>query len=208
MKRLPIVILAAGIAAALYAPAAAQRGGQSSGIRFSDSFEFLKAVRERNGASAERILANPASTAINARDPDSGEGALHILARGRDLTWLAFMLGRGARPDLQARDGTTALGLAASLGWLDGARQLIARGANVNLGNNRGETPLILAVHARHADIVRLLVAQGADPNRQDSAAGYSALDYARRDSRDGALARLLEAAPARRQRQVVGPTR
>lgn len=209
MKLLQIAMVVAGLAALPSTPVAAQGGsGQSSGIRFSDSFEFLKAVRERDGAAAEAILANPSSTAINARDAGSGEGALHILVRGRDLNWLAYMLGRGARADLQARDGTTPLGLAASIGWVDGARQLIARGANVDLANSRGETPLILAVHGRHLDVVQLLVTQGADPNRQDSAAGYSALEHARRDARDGAIARLLEAAPARQQRQVVGPTR
>jgi hypothetical protein len=209
MKLVASALLAAGLAGTMSVPAVAQGGGQSSGaMRFSDSFELLKAVRERDGASAERILSNPASNVVNSRDPGTGEGVLHIAARGRDLTWLAFMLGRGARANLQARDGTTALGLAASLGWVDGVEQLIARGADVNLSNNRGETPLILAVHGRHAEVVRLLVSQGADPNRQDSAAGYSALDYARRDGRDGALARLLEAAPARQQRQMVGPTR
>ena len=57
-------------------------------------------MRERDGATVERILANPASTAVNHRDPSTGEGALHILVRGRDLTWLTFMLGRGARPDI------------------------------------------------------------------------------------------------------------
>ena len=67
---------------------------------------------------------------------------------------------------------------------------------------------MILAVHGRHVDMIQLLLTQGADPNRQDSAAGYSALDYARRDTRDGAIARLLEARPARQQREVVGPTR
>ena len=57
---------------------------------YSEGFTFLKAVRERDGATAERILANPSSTAINARDPSTGEGALHILVRGRDLTWLVL----------------------------------------------------------------------------------------------------------------------
>lgn len=197
------------VAMAICVPAAAQSGGgQAGGMRFPDSFAFIKGVRERDGSTVERILSNPASTAINMRDPDTSEAALHILARGRDITWLAFLLGRGARPDIQMRDGTTPLGLAASIGWVDGAQQLIARGANVNLGNNRGETPLILAVQGRHMDIIRILVAQGADPNRQDSAAGYSALDYARRDARDAGIVRLLEAAPARQQQQIMGPTR
>src|ERR1044072_2943011 len=114
---------------------------------FSDGFTFLKAVRERDGATAERVLANPSSTAINYRDPSTGEGALHILVRGRDLTWLAFMLSRGARPDTQSNDGTTPLILAAQIGWTEGASQLLARHANPNIGNRSGETPPIVAVH-------------------------------------------------------------
>lgn len=191
--------LAASITGSIAAPLAAQR--------FSDGYTFLKAVRDRDGTAAESVLANPSSTVVNTRDPSSGEGALHILVRGRDLTWLAYLLGRGARADLQTSDGTTPLGLAAQIGWLEGAQQLIARRANVNLANNRGETPLILAVHGRQLEMIRLLIGQGADPARTDSVAGYSALDYARQDRRDTTIARLLEAPPARRP-EIVGPTR
>ena len=94
-----------------------------------------------------------------------GEGALHILVRGRDYTWLSFMLSRGARPDLQSNDGTTPLGLSAQLGWREGAELLLGRGADVNLANNRGETPLILAVQRRDLPMVRLLLGQRADPD-------------------------------------------
>lgn len=175
---------------------------------FSESYTFLKAVRERDADKAMPIADNPTSTAINARDPGTGEGALHILVRGRDLNWLAYILGRGARPDLQSEDGTTPLGLAAQIGWLEGAEQLLARGASPNLANARGETPLILAVQQRHLPMVRLLLGQGADPNLTDSVAGYSALDYARRDRRSAAILRLLEEGPTRRERDVMGPTR
>ena len=74
-------------------------------------------MRERDGATVQRIVSNPGSTAINARETSTGEGALHILVRGRDLTWLSFLLGRGARPDIQSNDGTTPLILAAQIGW-------------------------------------------------------------------------------------------
>ena len=47
-----------------------------------------------------------------------------------------------------------------------------------------GETPLIVAVQQRQPPIVKLLLAAGADPDKTDSAAGYSARDYAKRDSR------------------------
>jgi hypothetical protein len=88
-----------GLGAALLALVAAPLAAQA----FSEGYTFLKAVRERDGAAAERILSNPATTAINAREQATGEGALHILVRGRDLNWLSFMLGRGARPDARRR---------------------------------------------------------------------------------------------------------
>jgi ankyrin repeat protein len=160
---------------------------------FSESFTFLKAVRDRDGATVQGLVATPNPAVINARDGAAGEGALHILARGRDLNWLSFLLGRGARPDIQSNDGTTPLILAAQLGWYEGAERLLARRANPNLGNSRGETPLILAVQRRDLTMVRLLRAQGADPNQTDNVAGYSALDYARQDRRAAAILQELE---------------
>jgi len=130
----------------------------------------------------------------NYRDSATGEGALHILVRGRDGTWLGFMLARGARPDLPSNDGTTPLVLAAQLGWYDGAEQLLGRGANPNLGNRSGVTPLIVAVQRRDLQMVRLLLSQRADPNQTDNVSGNSPIDYARQDNRAQAILRLLEA--------------
>jgi ankyrin repeat protein len=103
------------------------------------------------------------------------------------------------------------LALSAQLGWIEGAGQLLARGAAVDLANRRGETPLIHAVQARQLPpsqrlaMVRLLISQGADPRRQDSYAGYSALDYARQDSRNSDILEALQQrrAPAA---QAAGP--
>jgi ankyrin repeat protein len=176
---------------------------------FSEGYTFLKAVRERDGATTERILSNPSSTAVNARDSGSGEGALHILVRGRDLTWLSFLLSRGARPDAQNNDGATPLILAAQIGWTDGAQELLARGANVNLGNRRGETPLIVAAQTRDVAMVRLLLAARADPNQSDHMSGNTAIDYARQDPRAAQVLRLLEQSAAqRRPANAAGPTR
>ena len=185
MSRINRLGLGAVIVALLATPLVAQS--------FSDGYTFLKAVRERDGAVAERILANPATTAVNARDPSTGETALHILVRGRDLNWLAFMLSRGARPDSPSNDGTTPLILAAQLGWIEGATQLLARRANPNMANRSGETPLIVAVQRRDIQMVRLLLSQHANPNQTDNLSGNSALDYARQDPRAAAILRELE---------------
>ena len=163
------------------------------GQSFSDGFTFLKGVRERDAAKVQELVSVPNPAVINYRDQSSGEGALHVLVRGRDLTWLSFLLARGARPDLQANDGTTPLILASQIGWYEGAQQLLARRANPNLGNRNGMTPLMFAVQRRDLQMVRLLRSQGANPNQTDNVSGYSALDYARQDRRAAAILRELQ---------------
>jgi ankyrin repeat protein len=174
---------------------------------FSDSFTFLKAVRERDGDKVTALVSEPGTVVINTRDRSNGEGALHIVVRGRDLTWLAFLLGKGARPDIQTNRGDTPLTLAAQIGWLEGVEQLLARRASVDLPNGRGETALILATQRRDVPLVRLLLSRRADPRRTDNVAGMSALDYAEQDPRAGAVLKLLEAkvAPAK---PVAGPAK
>lgn len=182
--------------------AAAPAGAQ----RLSDGYTFLKAVKERDGTKATALLAEPGSTVVNSRDRTTGDGALHQVVRGRDLNWLGFLIGKGARRDLQNNDGDTPLALAARIGWVEGAELLLNQRAAVDLANSRGETPLILAVHNRDAATVRLLLSAGANPNRTDSAAGYSALDYARQDRRSTMIAKMLEAGPAKPAKEAAGP--
>lgn len=191
-------LLAAAALAVLSTPVAAQQ--------YSDGFTFLKAVRERDGNKVTALLGEPGSVVVNTRERGTGDGAIHIVTRERDLTWLTFMLGKGARPDLQNNSGQTALHVAAQLGWLDGAQALLDRRAGVDVPNNNGETPLILAVHRRDVPMVRLLLARGANPKRTDRLTGSSAIDYARRDSRDATLLKMLEAPPAAVKRAVAGP--
>jgi len=49
-------------------------------------------------------------------------------------------------------------------------------------------------VQQRQVPIVRRLLAAGANPDKTDSAAGYSARDYAARDSRASDILKLIEA--------------
>jgi uncharacterized protein len=191
------------IAAALFLTLAAPLMAQA----YSDSFSFLKAVRERDGDKVQALISAPGSTAINARARSDGEGALHLLVRDRDMPWLNYLLSRGARPDIQNNQGETPLTLAAQLGWVDGAQILLARRASVDLANGRGETALILAVQKRDMAMVRVLLDKGADPKRTDSVAGYSAIDYAKQDARAAPILKLLEA-PKTPAKPVYGPTR
>ena len=185
MPARPLTLLAAAALAVLATPLAAQMG--------SDSSAFIKAVREADGGKATQLLGAPGSTVANARDPGSGENALHIAVRRRDVPWTRFMVQRGVDPNATDRSGDTPLGLAARLGFSEGARVLIAGGARVDGANARGETPLIIATQGGKLDMVQMLMRQGADPDKTDSTAGYSAKDYARQDRRSAAILRALE---------------
>jgi ankyrin repeat protein len=188
--------------AALLAPT------QLSAQNYSDSYSFLQAVKERDSTKVTSLVSEPGSVVINTRDRSNGDGALHYVTRQRDgqsQTWLSFLIGKGARVDLQNNRGETALLLAAQTGWIEGAELLLSRRASVDLPNSRGETPLILAVQRRDLAMVRLLMSHGANPKRSDSVAGMSALDYAARDTRAAAIVKALEA-PRAPAKPVAGP--
>ena len=193
--------IVAAVAAAMLAagPAAAQ---------FTESYKFLKAVRDADGAKVEEALAAPGTTIVNTKDYSSGEAALHIVVKRRDSTWLGFLLGKGAQPDIRDGQGNTPLAIAAQLGYTDGVQLLLARRAKVDFENAQGETPLIIAVHNRDLLTTRLLLAAGANPNKADRIAGKSARDYAAEDRRSAALLKVMdEAKPAKPGAKVAGPT-
>ena len=179
------------------APASAQ---------FSDSYNFLKAVKDRDGAKATDLLGKGGPNLIDTPDYSSGERALHMVAKDRDLAWLGFLVQKGARIDLKDRDGNTPLIDAVRSGFIEGVRILIAKGAQINASNNLGETPLIVAVQKRDVAMTRLLLTEGADPAKRDTATGMSARDYAVRDGRSDALIRLMDEIKPAPKKGISGP--
>ena len=159
----------------------------------SDVEPFINAVRERDGDKATELL-NSRPTVVNTRNA-KGETALNVVLSRSDELWTGFLLGNGADVNLQDGRGDTPLITAARVGYLDAIDTLLRRGARVDLANRMGETPLIIAVQQREVDAVKLLLAEGANPDRADSAAGYSARDYAKRDTRTPQLLAAIEAA-------------
>jgi len=199
------LLIAAIAAIALLIPVAAS-------AQFSDSYNFLKAVRDRDGDKATQLLNEPGSTIVNTKDITSGESALHIVTQRRDLTWLGFLLQRGANPDARDKNGLTPLMLATTLRFADGAEALLARKAKVDEANNSGETALIRAVQQRDLAMVRLLLKAGANPDKQDTIAGQSARDYAKGDFRNPQILDAITATDKERdtgtgKADVFGPT-
>ena len=170
LHRVKLVIAAAAGAALLSgAPAGAQL--------YSAGFKFLKAVEEKDTAEVNELLQKN-GTVIDARDVTSGRTALHIAAENREYTWLSFLLGKGANPNIADKRGVTPLMLASQMGLVEAVNALAQSGAKVDTPNNTGETPLIAAVHRRDIPMLRVLLLSGANPDRTDNS-GRSARDYA-----------------------------
>jgi ankyrin repeat protein len=181
------------LAAGLILPMGAGLVAPAAQAQFSDSYNFLKAVRERKGEEAEKFLSEPGTVIVNTRDSTSGETALHIVITRRDSTWLGYLLQKGANPNLADKKGTTPLMLATQLNYVEGIDLLVKKKVQVDQTNRSGETALILAVQLRNAEAVRALLKAGANPDKKDSRAGYSARDYAKQDGRATAIVAILE---------------
>lgn len=187
-------VLAAGLLAALaIQPVAAQL--------YSEGYEFLQAVKDRDGDVATEMLNQPGTQIINTRDITTGDTGLHLVVQRRDTLWVRFLLQRGANPNVRNNEGLTPLQLATRLSFIEGVEELIKKGAQVNVADSQGETPLISAVHQRDVPLVRELLAQGADPDRNDNS-GRSARDYMELMTGNSLMRREFELADEKRGEQ------
>ena len=187
-----LVLPLAGLAL-LAAPAQAQ---------FSQGYKFLEAVKKKDGQKVEDAINEPGSTIINTRDVTSGESALHLVTNRRDLTWMTYLLAKGANPNLRDSKGQTPLQLAINLGFVEGVQLLVSRKADINESNDAGETPAISAVHRRDLGMLRILLKAGADPDRADNS-GRSARDYALLEGRTSPLLAEIESTAKTREQRA-----
>lgn len=159
----------------------------------SAGYEFVKAVRDRNGGKANELIQSNPPGILNTRD-GSGDTALIIAIARDDATWTGFLINKGADVNLAGKGGETPLITAARTGFEEAVDWLLEAKAKIDAANRMGETALIVAVQQRNAPLVRRLLAAGANPDKADSAAGLSARDYARRDTRSRQILQLIEA--------------
>jgi uncharacterized protein len=191
------VLMTALAVLALAAPAAAQ---------FSDSYNFLKAVKDKDGAKATEILDKPGNTVVNTRDADTGETGLHITTRRSDPQWTGFLLQKGASPNSRDREGNTPLMLATQARWAEGVGIFLLVKAQLDLQNRIGETALQKAVQNRDLAIAKQLIEAGANPDLTDSS-GASARSLAEADPRSASIAKLMKDVPVRKARAAQGPS-
>jgi ankyrin repeat protein len=181
VKQIAFALLAAALAAS---PALAQ-------TLMPPGYDFIDAVKKSDGDKATDILSSHPQGIVNTKDGEGNTGLIIAISRS-DEQWTAFLLNKGADPNLGGKDGDTPLIAAARVGFEPAVEWLIGLGAKVDATNRMGETPLIIAVQQHQTQIVRVLLNQGADPDRTDHAAGYSARDYATRDNRARDILKLI----------------
>jgi ankyrin repeat protein len=182
VKQLAFVLVAAG--ALIASPAAAQMGTPGN--------DFVEAVKKSDGDKAIGILQAHPNGIVDTKDGEGNTGLIIAINRS-DETWTGYLLNKGADPNLSGKGGDTPLIAASRVGFMQAVEWLIAVGAKVDTPNRMGETPLIIAVQQRELPIVRKLLDAGANPDRSDAAAGYSARDYAKRDTRSREILKLIE---------------
>jgi uncharacterized protein len=179
-----ITALAVGTLLVLASPAVAQ---------FSNSYDFLKAVQEKDLSKAYKALSATGNSIVNTRSSDTGDTALHIAAKRADITWIRFLLAAGANPDSRDGAGDTPLVQSVVRSCRDCVTLLLENKANPNATNEAGETPLIKAVQLRNTLMVRTLLDGGAKADVADSVTGLTALEHAQRDRRAGQIAQTLK---------------
>jgi ankyrin repeat protein len=165
---------------------------QGIGLNASEGESFLTAVKEGDVNKALELANQPGSRVANYRGYE-GDTALHIVTRKRELQWVGFLLNKGADPNVGDSNGDTPLMIAASIGFEEAAGFMLAKGAKVDAINRRGETALAIAVQQRQPRLVEVLLKAGANPDKQDRVSGYSPRDYAKRDTRNPQILRLIE---------------
>ena len=200
LKRSLAAIIALSVAAAS-APVFAQ----GLGLNASDGEAFLKAIKDDDANKAVELAGQSGTRVVNYRGYD-GETPLNLVTRKRELDWVGFLLTRGADPNIADGKGDIPLTVAAEIGFEEGAAQLIRRGARVDGVNRRGETALAIAVQQRQPRLVELLLKAGANPDKGDHVTGYSPRDYAKRDTRNPQLLKLIETIKPAGKKAVTGP--
>ncbi len=108
----------------------------------------------------------------------------------KNISTMALLLDRGAKPNASVGNRQTPLLLAVSVTSVDGARVLLDHGAAVDLGDTYG-TPLVHAAGRGDSAMVILLLERGADIN-SGSAASEQPIGSAAMEGRAGVVRLLL----------------
>ena len=147
---------------------------------FEGKGDRLEVVRALVEAGAE----------IDFVDPGTGESPLAAALLDGDIAIAAYLLTKGADPNLRIWDNRRAIHSAIRGNNQRCVKLLLSSDADPNVQADDGITPLVQAIKANNFEIVRILLEHGADP-KMPGPEGHLPIDFAR----TGGMRKLLREA-------------
>ncbi|XP_050477994.1 serine/threonine-protein phosphatase 6 regulatory ankyrin repeat subunit A isoform X1 [Bombus huntii] len=117
---------------------------------------LLLAVEAGNQSMCRELLAQQAPDQLRATTT-TGDSALHLAARRRDIDMVRILVDYGATVDMQNGDGQTALHIASAEGDETLVKYFYGVRASASITDHQDRTPMHLAAENGHASIIELL---------------------------------------------------
>ncbi|XP_072552090.1 ankyrin repeat and EF-hand domain containing 1a [Salminus brasiliensis] len=130
-------------------------------------YRLLQCVNEGNKVQIERLVSMGVDDLINLTEPREGKGVLHLASVANDADMVEFLIGQGARTDVQDKRGRTPVMLAAELGHVGVVALLAKNNADMKLTDVEGKGVLFYSVcpTKRHMRCLQVALNSMADVN-------------------------------------------
>ncbi|KAI8787368.1 ankyrin-3 [Biomphalaria glabrata] len=119
---------------------------------------LLMAVEAGNVLVIKELLTQNGQAQITCRRTDTGDTALHLACRKKDLETVKLLVDAGINLDLKNKDGQTAVHISTWEGDENVLRYLYSVGANFNVQDKLERMPLHIAAERGHTDLVEFLI--------------------------------------------------
>ncbi|XP_070555789.1 serine/threonine-protein phosphatase 6 regulatory ankyrin repeat subunit B-like isoform X2 [Ptychodera flava] len=122
------------------------------------SIPLMLAAEQGNVAVGKELLALYKDEQVKAIRSDSGDSALHLSCRRKDVDFIKLLCENGAPVDIQNEEGHTAMHIAAWEGDEATLKYFYQLKANPNIYDKLDRSPLHIAAERGHTNVVEILV--------------------------------------------------